>query len=86
MSPNLLISVAVMVMLCQGDDSRSRGFKVKIEPFSALILKIRSISVCRSTEYLAEKRLINLGFYLKLFVYLLVLKVIGSSHNVVTKI
>lgn len=85
MRSNLLISVAVTVMLCQGDDSRSRGFKVKIEPFSALILKIRSISVCRSTEYLAKKRLVNPGFRLRSFVYLLFLKVIGSSHDFVTK-
>lgn len=56
---NLLISVAVIVMLCQGDDSLSRGFRVKIEPFSEWILKTRSISVCRSTEYLNKNRLVN---------------------------
>lgn len=65
---NLLISVAVMVMLCQEDDSRSRGFKVKMDPFSAWILKILSMSVCRSIEYLAEERLINPGIVLRLFI------------------
>lgn len=81
---NLLISVAIMVMLCHGDDSRSRGFKVKIEPFSAWILKIRSISVCRSTEYLKEKRLINPSVVLRL-VHLLFLKLRGIQNKVLIK-
>lgn len=77
--------MAVTVILCQGDDSRSRGFRVKIEPFSEWILKIRSISVFRSTEYLAGKRLINTGIILRLLVLPIFLKVVGNFHNDMTK-
>lgn len=49
---DLLISVAITVMLCHSNVSRSRSFDVKIEPFPESMLNILSISVCRSTEYL----------------------------------
>lgn len=51
----LLISVAITVILCHKDDSRSRGLDVKIDPFSESMLNILSMSVCLSTEYLKIK-------------------------------
>lgn len=58
----LLISVAITVMLCHSNVSRSRSFDVKIEPFPESMLKILSISVCRSTEYLKMQTGILKGF------------------------
>lgn len=52
---DLLISVAITVMLCHSNVSRSRSFDVKIEPFPESMLNILSISVCRSTEYLKRQ-------------------------------
>lgn len=84
---DILISAAVMVILCQGDVSRSRVFKVKREPFSEWILKIRSISVCRSIEYLPENRLVKSWGWLKItrFLFLLFLKTLEHFHNKMTK-
>lgn len=53
---DLLISAAIIVMLCHSTVSRSRGFEVNIEPFPELMLNTLSISVCRSTEYLKIQR------------------------------
>lgn len=51
---NLLISVAITVMLCQGVSSRSSGLERNKDPFPEQMLNILSRSVCRSTEYLSR--------------------------------
>lgn len=60
---DLLISVAITVMLCHSNVSRSRSFDVKMEPFPESMLNILSMSVCRSTEYLEVQSRILKGFF-----------------------
>lgn len=64
MGLDLLISVAITVMLCHSNVSRSRSFDVKTEPFPEWMLNILSRSVCRSTEYLEMQNRIYKGFFL----------------------